>query len=65
MCEAHAASVLVSQIRNWDHVEKEAEGKVRSPDFKKQFDQQVRSSFCVVVVVVVAVVERWLQGLQC
>eukprot|EP00730_Choanoeca_flexa_P016244 TRINITY_DN7638_c0_g1_i4.p1 TRINITY_DN7638_c0_g1~~TRINITY_DN7638_c0_g1_i4.p1 ORF type:complete len:472 (+),score=62.09 TRINITY_DN7638_c0_g1_i4:62-1477(+) len=31
---------LKSRVRNWDQVEKEAEGKVRSPDFKKQFEEQ-------------------------
>ena len=30
------------KVRNWDAIEREAEGKVRSPDFKKQFDEQVR-----------------------
>ena len=31
-----------SRVRNWSQVEKEAEGKVRSPDFKRQFEEQVR-----------------------
>lgn len=32
-----------SRVRNWEQVEKEAEGKVRSPDFKKQFDAQMKA----------------------
>ena len=30
------------QVRNWDRIEKEAEGKVRSPDFKEQFEKQAK-----------------------